>query len=235
MAGRIAYYGNIVKDGLVLCLDAAKRDSYPGSGTVWRDISGFGNNGTLTNGPTFSSGNYGSIRFDGVDDYVELGNLQPSILNTLTITYNVWLKWNGSGLFGCVIGNEPAGLDINTMRGFGIRRRSSNRYWLSPGAGSPLILETSPLNINIYSNYHMVTGVLTGTQAIIYVNGTSLAQASWTNAITSTYTFKIGTTPLNSADHINSDIASAQIYNRALSAQEILQNYNATKTRYNIS
>ena len=70
MAGRVAYYGNIVKNGLILDMDAAKRDSYPGTGTAWNDISGFQYNGTLTNGPTFNSSNGGSIVFDGVDDRV---------------------------------------------------------------------------------------------------------------------------------------------------------------------
>ena len=71
MAGRISYYGNIVKDGLVLDLDAAKRDSYPGVGTAWNDISGFRNNGTLVNGPTYNPTNAGSIVFDGASDKVE--------------------------------------------------------------------------------------------------------------------------------------------------------------------
>ncbi len=73
MAGRIAYYGNIVRDGLVLDLDAAKRDSYPGSGTSWRDIAGGVITGSLINGPTFDGNNGGSIVFDGADDYVNLG------------------------------------------------------------------------------------------------------------------------------------------------------------------
>jgi len=64
----------IVTDGLVLALDAADKNSYPGSGTTWNDLAG-SNNGTLTNGPTFDSGNGGSIVFDGVDDYVNLSNL----------------------------------------------------------------------------------------------------------------------------------------------------------------
>ena len=64
----------IVTDGLVLCLDAANKKSYSGSGTTWTDRSGNGNNGTLVNGPTFDSGNGGSIDFDGVDDNVNLGN-----------------------------------------------------------------------------------------------------------------------------------------------------------------
>ena len=61
---------NIITDGLVLALDAANSRSYPGTGTTWSDLSGNGNSGTLTNGPTFNSGNGGSIVFDGVDDNI---------------------------------------------------------------------------------------------------------------------------------------------------------------------
>jgi hypothetical protein len=73
MATRYNYTGGIVTDGLVLNLDAAKVDSYPGTGTTWKDLSGNNNNGTLTNGPTFSGiGKQAAIVFDGVDDYVEV-------------------------------------------------------------------------------------------------------------------------------------------------------------------
>ena len=61
----------IVTDGLVLCLDAASKRSYPGTGTTWTDLKG-GNNGTLTNmdGANFSSANGGSLSFDGASDYI---------------------------------------------------------------------------------------------------------------------------------------------------------------------
>ena len=87
MAGRIAYYGNLIANKPILCLDAAKKDSYPGTGTAWNDISGNGNNGTLTNGPTFTTGSGGSIVFDGVNDYVDIsqGNLTAS--TTLTVEF----------------------------------------------------------------------------------------------------------------------------------------------------
>lgn len=65
----------IVKNGLIFNLDAADRNSYPGSGTTWSDISGNGNNGTLTNGPTFSSDNGGVIVLDGSNDYIANGSL----------------------------------------------------------------------------------------------------------------------------------------------------------------
>ena len=64
----------VVEDGLVLALDAGNTKSYPGSGTTWTDLSGNGNNGTLTNGPTYSSSNGGSIVFDGVNDFVDISN-----------------------------------------------------------------------------------------------------------------------------------------------------------------
>jgi len=60
----------VVQDGLVLNLDASKFYSYSRSGTTWTDLSGNGNNGTLVNGPTFSSANGGSIVFDGSNDYM---------------------------------------------------------------------------------------------------------------------------------------------------------------------
>ena len=86
MSGRIAYYGGIVTNGLVLDLDAGKRDSYPGSGTVWNDVSGFINNGTLVNGPTFNSANGGSILFDGINDNI----LMPSTGVTISSGTNPW-------------------------------------------------------------------------------------------------------------------------------------------------
>ena len=68
----LAHSPRIVTDGLALCLDAGNTKSYSGSGTTWNDLSGNGNTGTLTNGPTYSSDNGGSIFFDGTNDYVSL-------------------------------------------------------------------------------------------------------------------------------------------------------------------
>ena len=76
----------IVKDGLVLCLDAGNSESYPGSGTTWTDLSGNGNNGTLTNGPTFNTGSLGSISFDGINDYCDVGNTLTNGFTEMTIS-----------------------------------------------------------------------------------------------------------------------------------------------------
>ena len=87
--------GHIVTDGLVLALDAANAKSYPGSGTTWSDLSGNRNTGTLTNGPTFNSGNGGGIVFDGVDDYVDCGNSSTLQINQGTIS--AWVKTSSPG------------------------------------------------------------------------------------------------------------------------------------------
>ena len=79
----------ITTSGLILSLDAADKTSYPGSGTSWKDLSGNDNNGTLTNGPTFSAANRGNIVFDGVDDYVVTSNFTPNVTNK---TLSGWVK-----------------------------------------------------------------------------------------------------------------------------------------------
>ena len=80
---------DLVQNGLVLALDASDRNSYPGSGTTWRDMSGNSNNGTLTNGPTFNSANGGSIVFDGSDDYAQIttSGIINNIISVDTMIY----------------------------------------------------------------------------------------------------------------------------------------------------
>ena len=85
--------GGIITDGLVLYVDAGNTDSYPGSGTTWTDISTNSNNGTLTNGPTFDSGDGGSIVFDGTDDYVDFGNILN--IGTGDASFTGWAKRTG--------------------------------------------------------------------------------------------------------------------------------------------
>ena len=118
MSGRISYYGNIVKDGLVLCLDAAKKDSYPRSGTLWNDISGGQRNGTLINGPTFNPNN------DKIWLYVKNRNM-ADLLRTLAHEL-VHRKQdedgrinNNSGETGSEIENEANAMAGILLRDFG--------------------------------------------------------------------------------------------------------------------
>ena len=86
---------NVSESGLVLCLDAADKNSYSGTGTTWTDLSGNGYNGILTNGPTFSNTNGGIFIFDGTDDYVQT-NLNQNT-NNASITWEAWFWDNSAG------------------------------------------------------------------------------------------------------------------------------------------
>ena len=210
---------NIVRDGLVLALDAGAVRSYPGSGTTWYDLSGNGNNSTLTNGPTFSNG---SIVFDGVDDYsVGSGQLGQDC------TMEIWISssdYNGNIPF-CVDGNNYAsGPNIyftsgiiawNTGNG-GTNSFSNSSY---PDSGWHNIVITNEYNVT----------------AKLYIDGSEIGTASSLDA-TTTGTNKVWIGRWHGSEAYNqaASIKSARIYNRALSATEVQQNYNATKSRFGL-
>ena len=224
MAGRIAYYGNIVKDGLVLDLDAAKKDSYPGTGTAWNDISGNGNNGTLTNGPTFNSGNGGSVVFDGTDDYVNCGN---AINLQITVgTISAWVKTStpGSSYRGIIVKQNTWGLFVK------------DSILLSYDWGATADRSTG-INIadGTWKNVAMTFTETSGTpsnNAVIYLNGVAVLTTTIKNS-NQTVPFLIGAGSLV-VQRINGNVAITQIYNRTLSSSEITQNYNALKGRFGL-
>jgi len=243
MAGRIGYYGGIVKDGLVLDLDAAKLDSYPRTGTIWNDISTNGNNGTLVNGPTFNSGNGGSIVFDGVDDYVNIDYNNNLDLPTARTT-SVWVKLN-TIKFSTMIGQAKTG-------GFNQRKwdvrygasSSTDKYIIVVlGQGGPQMSFTTNSIYDLTSNWHNIAVTYDGaiTTCTIYVNGVQAGQI--TNTFSSLYSsvanndttlgFNVGRRNEGS-NPCNGNFSSFLVYNRALSTTEVLQNYNATKIRYGL-
>jgi hypothetical protein len=248
MAGRVAYYGGIVKDGLVLDLDAAKKESYPGSGTRWNDISGLQNNGTLTNGPTFNSNNGGSIMFDGIDDFVSGSDVPFRFGNTFSIS--IWFYWDG--------------LDKTNMNLLGKRNGPSGNYNQyvffinngSPYAGgtgktigffaredgstssSDTVLPYTFPSAGIYN----ISVTMNATLQSLYVNG-ALSGSTSTNYTSKTFNISgvdllVGSSRNDAGTGIlspfNNKIYNVQIYNRALSAAEITQNYNALKGRYGL-
>jgi len=230
MAGRIAYYGGIVTNGLVLALDAAKKDSYPGSGTVWRDISGNGNNGTLTNGPTFNSGNGGSIVFDGVNDYVNCGN-NSSLSISSAITLSSWI--NSSTLFSSQY-FPPfiiKGLNVSYML-FGNSSTNQVRIRIGGNIAANVLDSVSTISANTWYN---IIGTYDGTDMKIYINGVLENTKNRIGTIpTGSDTVYMGFNPTGEPIIYNGKISTALVYNRALSATEILQNYNATKGRYGL-
>lgn len=216
----------IVTNGLIVNLDAANKDSYPGTGTTWTDLSGNANNGTLINGPSFNIDSGGCIDFDGIDDSVA-GN--KPVLSAVTLEYYCKLTGNSTGGFPHLV------MSGNTFIGF-VGNTSSARFRIAinPGAGYSEI--TSDL-LNPSATFKLYSMTYDGTTVKMFVNG--VQQASTMN-IASTFELMTGnayqlsavTTP--SYDKAPNKMAAFRIYNRALSATEIAQNYNATKTRFGL-
>lgn len=226
-----SYSPKIVTDGLVLYLDAANPYSYPGSGTTWNDISRGGNNGTLINGPTFSSGDGGSIVFDGVDDYVIVSDF--STYSGTQGTLCAWVYPNIGNNNKYVIAAGELG-QIGKSRAIGtyqgkwwlVGYGGGNEDWLTNFTTAPnqwsyvtyTWYDTTNIGISVNGvfDYVIRSGLnpLSGTQLRV-------GAPAWTNL--GTYGFWNGKIPIS------------QVYNRALSAEEIQQNYNATKGRFGLT
>jgi hypothetical protein len=230
-------FGKIVTDGLVLCLDAADRNSYVSGSTTWRDVAR-SNNGTLTNGPTFNTGSGGNIVFDGVDDYVNMGTsstFQPS-----SITFCMWIKRTATwGAGSCLLWAKPNG--DYAGNGFYVEPVSPNfsNYTLIVCNSFPNYLRldvdgntTFTLNTPVYFCFTLSGGV-----GAIYVNGVSktiTTQGTPTISSTSDTKYIMSNSP-SYATYTPGAVYNTQIYNRALTAQEILQNYNAQKSRFGLT
>ncbi len=223
----------IVTDGLILNLDAGNPSSYPGSGTTWTDLSESGNNGTLTNGPTFSSDNDGSISFDGTNDFISLSN--PSLTNQITI--EVFIKIDTSNIVtpfvaSYVLGRENSYRMLASRTGFSWICATTNNSWYTTGTA---IGVTTNVN-NIWNHF---VGTYDSTKNSLYVNG-SLAVTGSTisgNIATAADNFGLMNTHPTAASNVTSCKGLAaifRIYNRALSASEILRNYNAQKGRFGL-
>jgi hypothetical protein len=235
----------IVTNGLVLALDAKNTISYPGSGTNWKDLSGNNNTGTLINGPTFNSGDGGSIVFDGLDDYVDCGNMSSLILSNNQFTVNYWFKMTGTArgdLFNIKNFNTPQddiGFFIDTNNKlyayFNVQGVVTNN-----GVGPFPLASISTTTFLRNTVYNLTFGKDASQRVFIYVNGIldNNTYSTTTNTATVVTTpFWIAsnkTSPTTPALEWSGNIYTTQVYNRALSAQEITQNYNALKTRFGL-
>jgi hypothetical protein len=235
-----SYSPKIVTDGLVLYLDAANRDSYPGSGTVWNDISRGGNNGTLTNGPIFNTGSLGSIVFDGANDYVRLFN--NLILQTSDFCINQWVSASpglGGFLFTC---DGPNSGNCGDNGAYLTSFNTDGTITFRVVGSTNVVLTTSGTvyNNNIPLN---ITCVKTTSTMFIYVNGilqTSTTSPTSINSVNNNAYFGIRNGTIANpggcgTSYFNGKLYALSIYSKALSAQEVLQNYNAQKSRFGLT
>jgi hypothetical protein len=216
---------NIVTNGLVLYLDAANSKSYVSGSTTWSDVSGNGRNGTLVNGPTFSSENGGSIVFDGTNDRVNLGNILDFGTNDFTV--ELWCKKSSAGAqYPKVISKgfyQVSGWIVMTY---------VDSLIFAYGNPEQSVLYTFPYTITNKWIHGVITRI--SNQVTVYGNATPGTSATVANNLTSPYNFTIGANGIP-GEFWGGNVSAVRVYNRALSAQEITQNYNATKTRFNLT
>ena len=223
----VAYNSKIVTDGLVLCLDAGNSKSYPTTGLTWTDLSGNGRNGTLSaTSIGYNSSNGGSLVFDGTDD-------QVSVSASFTVTASTWIVWmrrNG------IDGYDGILFSRGTTKTIGIN-------FLSGGPLSYTYSDTSPgpgydWNSNLIppdSAWSMVAFTFTSTGATAYLyqaSGLTTASNNYTHPSVLVDGIRVGNDSGLAGRFYQGRIAQALIYNRALTAAEIQQNYLATKSRY---
>ena len=232
----------IITSGCVLALDAADKFSYPGSGTTWTDLSGNGNTGTLTNGPTFSGANGGCIVFDGVDDYVELSDVPFRISNYNFSIEVIFYDYGGNYTNVPLLGKRNPNANYNQ---YNIGIYNGDPY--SGGTGrvlSAFLRDDSNPNSSITDRFVSYTLPNAGIYHVTLINSQSSAEL-WVNGLlksTSTvvmnsgnfgingYNFRIATTAITT--FWNQKIYLVRFYNKSLTASEVLQNYNATKARF---
>ena len=220
----LSHSPKIVTNGLVLCLDAGNTKSYPGSGTAWTDLTGRGNNGTLTNGPTYSSTNGGSLVFDGVDDYALTSNIVLPTANSSPLTLEAIAMTTTASGWQTVLGTHAT----YTQIGF----NGTLFYFGRNGGGSNLFVNGGNISANTW--YHMVM-TYDGATGYGYINGSLRASGSiGSNGASNGVTLLSTYASSGAYERLTGRVATARVYNRALSAAEIQQNYNALRGRYGI-
>ena len=225
---------DIIEDGLVLALDAANTKSYPGSGTTWYDLSGNGNNGTLTNGPTFDSGNQGSIDFDGTNDYVNIGIDKSCNRFTADFAVSAWVNRSSTGgTYGNIIGDYYTNTTSNALEWQILISNTAQLTLYNVTGGYIIQNASSGFSANTWINV-VVSRI--GSTITMYANTNSIGTATNTTTFGSaTGNLNIGIDGNNSSEPFTGNIASVLIYkNKGLTITEVLQNYNATKGRFGL-
>jgi len=201
------------------------------TGGGWADLSGNTNHGELVNGPTFNSENFGSIVFDAVDDVIRIPN--STTLDTQTPTVEVWIKTNATSQNGFWFEKGT----VNTQ--YSLFQEGSVIQWRHRLTNGTLnSLSTTTANFINTSNWYQVVGTFVSGNRRLYINGTLVNSDTLSGTIaTNNGGMSIGAYGGFSGSrgyYYNGNLAICKIYNRALSATEVQQNFNATHNRFGI-
>ena len=237
-----------ISNGLVLHLDAGNNKSYPGSGTIWVDLTGNNYTGSLTNGPTFSTDGVGSIVFDGTNDFVNLGNILD---NLPTMTICTWINVNSvpvgvNTFFGIVKKADDIGVGAGWAFYYtGNGGNGSTTFTLCTmiqGAGGTTVNQFWTSTVFEKNKWLFCCSRVPSFTATIemFVNGVKQPNGSYLRGgtVTSTSTSIYTDIARNDAGiygkYGNHKTGNVMIYNRALSDAEILQNYDSTRSRFGL-
>ncbi len=217
---------DIITDGLALAVDAGSTRSYPGSGTTTTSLVS-SNTGSLINGVGFSSDNGGTFVFDGVNDYIAFDTTLT--FSSANLTSVAWVKLDSYPLQNSSIGFSP---DSGTagFRIYSISATSLGVWTRSTVGGAPSIATTNGIPLN---EWVQVTFVLNGTNGKLYKNGIQILTGTFTQTPAALSSAPVWLSRYSGGGYyVDGKTASALLYNRALTAAEVLQNYNAQKNRF---
>ena len=214
---------DIVDDGLVFAMDPGSERSYPGSGTTTTNIIN-GASGTLTNGVGYVSNNGGAFDFDGTDDFILFPN--DTNLNLQTLTMESWCYPNTTSQYGFLF---EKGL-VNTQ--YANFFENTNFVFRTMGlSASSLNIASSLFSANSWN--HIVCTYASGTKRI-YLNGNQIGVATGLTGTISTNANGPRIGAHSSGYYLDGEIAASRVYNKALTAAEVLQNFNAQKSRFGL-
>ena len=246
-------FGNrIVTDGLIFAVDAANPISYPGSGTTWNDLTLNKNNGTLINGPTFSSANAGSIVFDGVND--EVIGTNSTLLSfgdgstDSPFSLSAWIYMDDTSSTNPIMGKYRSYTPFRGEYSFQIANQKL-LFQCVDGGTSVRVRRDSDSTLSTGRWYNLAaTYNANGTDEgiVLYMDGevlpssgfgqdgsyVAMQRAGDPSELTIGVLLDEGNT--NFQSNMDGKISNTHIYNRALSSSEILQNYNALKGRFGL-
>lgn len=220
---------NTIQDGLVLHLDAGNKRSYPGAGLNWFDISEFKRTASLVNGPIFESDAGGCFSLDGTNDYITC----PTIgVATANLTMELWIKRKANnGHFLTIDNYDQPELRLRfDTTGLNILYYDDGVYFTNTSYATTF-------NTNLW--YHIVTALQNGSQRY-YINGELVLSTSGVytgNATGNAFENTLGTYNRPSAGYngyANVKYGIYKVYNRFLSHQQVLNNFNATRARFGI-
>ena len=228
---------NIVEDGLVFYVDAANKVSWtgPDSSTV-NDLIGT-NNGTISADTSGSYGQFNSFDFDAVDDIIDFGTLSE-INGLANFSFNVWLTTPTQNAGDSIaFGNRDSS---NSYRGIALSippntSTTSIYFYFTSNAGSGQSWVEIPVAYYTANAWNNIAVTYDGsTLTAIVNNGTPLTDSQSSKLLHSTTNFRVGKDGWTNSKLYKGNIGPLQIYNRALSAAEVTQNYNALKSRFGL-